>query len=161
MAGNATWAVGSAALTGTYKLGAYVLEGGARLGVAYGVSYLGVEFLNEALANGMYGAAYAVTALSMAGPGSAPVAALTAYTMTRTVLTGLHLIPGIDGALAATYTPIVRNFTDMAIDHGPAAICSIGKTAYSMLGSAASLASTGFSSLSSGLFNLYAAAAAA
>lgn len=155
MAGNAAWYAASTGVSLTGKVATHVADNMARYGVAYLTAYAGVEALNEVVAYGMYGAAYGITALSLAGPAAAPVAALTAYTMTRTTLAALHLIPGIDGALAATYTPVVRSFTDMAIDHGPAAISSACKSAYSTLSTAASVASTGLSSIYTGLYSLY------
>ena len=155
MAGNAAWYAASTGVSLTGKVAAHVADNMARYGVAYLTAYAGVEALNEVVAYGMYGAAYGITALSLAGPAAAPVAALTTYTMTRTTLAALHIIPGIDGALAATYTPVVRGFTDMAIDHGPAAISSACKTAYSTLNTAASVASTGLSSIYSSLYSLY------
>ena len=136
-----------------YHAASNVTDNLARYGLAYMTSYWGVEALMEGTAWGIYYGAYAVGALSIAGPGAGATAASVAYTMTTTALKGLHMIPGMHGALAATYTPVVRTFTDAAIDHGPETLKSAFNIGRSVLKTTTSMAQTGYSKIYNYLYS--------
>jgi hypothetical protein len=134
--GGYAWSGAQVIGNASYNMAWNVGNNLTRYGVAYGASYLGIEALMEGTALGVYCGAYAL---------GGPVPASVAYNVTRTTFTVLGYVPGIQGALAATYMPLVRPFTDMAIDNAP----MIASTGYSIATSGVSLAYRGFSSLAS------------
>jgi hypothetical protein len=108
---------------GLLNMGVEGAKNTARWAVAYNASYLSVEILKEATALGMYYGFYAAGALTIAGPGTGLAAGLAAYNLTKMTFTALNYItPGMDGAIAGFYTPVVKSLTDKAIDYTPAAL---------------------------------------
>ena len=103
----------------TLNLGLNTAEGIARYGLAYYAAYASVKTLEEVTALGAYCGAYGIVSFS-AGPIAATAAANATYNIAKMALaTARYVVPGYEGALAATYLAPVKAVTDTAINWTP------------------------------------------
>ena len=103
----------------TLNVGLSTAEGMARYGLAYYAAYASVKTLEEVTALGAYCGAYGIVSFS-AGPIAATAAANATYNIAKMALaTARYVVPGYEGALAATYLVPVKAVTDTAINWTP------------------------------------------
>lgn len=118
----------------TLNVGLSTAESMARYGLAYYAAYASVKTLEEVTALGAYCGAYGIVSYS-AGPIAASAAANASYNIAKMAMTtARYVVPGYEGAIAATYLVPVKAVTDTAINWTPTVLkagASVAKSGFS------------------------------